>query len=415
VNPNEVQRQMTPKFMSAAEVLAMPPDATRWLWDKTLPSGQSSILVAKPKVGKSTLAANLCLAIARGIPFLGRDTQKAPVAYLSLDATLEETKEIFTDFSMVATDTIFFYSAAVPVQPIPWLMQQIREKGIRFAVVDTLQRFFHFQDANAYAEVNNRMEPLLDAARRQKCHILFLHHAKKGEGDDLDSSIGSQAIRGLCYSFIHLKRLPHSDKRVLRSDQRRGENFDELAIGFGANGWLEIAGTMEEAEIQIAKPLIIKVLDGSEELTESEIRGAIPMRGWIVGRAIRQLDKAGEIEKTGKGKRGSPYRYSTLAGSSGLSVSDALPTRGDARGETVSRPNIQVLGNGVPGLESTNGSQHHEISKEVSRPNITGRESDENGQELFGIKSGTRIQESSKRGVTTADVVRIFPGARVTQ
>ncbi len=59
MNPREVDRQLNPnRFLTAAEVLALPPDNTRWLWDKTLPAGQSSILVAKPKIGKSTLAAN---------------------------------------------------------------------------------------------------------------------------------------------------------------------------------------------------------------------------------------------------------------------------------------------------------------------------------------------------------------------
>ena len=80
---------------------------------------------------------------------------------------------------------------------------------------------------------------------------MFLHHAKKDAGDDLDSAIGSTAIRGLAYSYLHMKRLPTSERRILRSDQRGGKNVSEMAIGFDRSaGWLEIQCTMEEAEVE---------------------------------------------------------------------------------------------------------------------------------------------------------------------
>ncbi len=45
-------------------------DRTEWVIDKMLPQGTASLLVAKPKVGKSCLAVQASLAVARGIPFL---------------------------------------------------------------------------------------------------------------------------------------------------------------------------------------------------------------------------------------------------------------------------------------------------------------------------------------------------------
>ncbi len=45
-------------------------DRTEWVVDKMLPQGTASLLVAKPKVGKSCLAVQASLAVARGIPFL---------------------------------------------------------------------------------------------------------------------------------------------------------------------------------------------------------------------------------------------------------------------------------------------------------------------------------------------------------
>ncbi len=45
-------------------------DRTEWVIDKMLPQGTASLLVAKPKVGKSCLAVQAALAVARGLPFL---------------------------------------------------------------------------------------------------------------------------------------------------------------------------------------------------------------------------------------------------------------------------------------------------------------------------------------------------------
>ena len=43
------------------------------------------ILGGSPKVGKSWLALQLCLAVCTGTPFLGRKTQQGEVLYLALE------------------------------------------------------------------------------------------------------------------------------------------------------------------------------------------------------------------------------------------------------------------------------------------------------------------------------------------
>src|SRR5262249_20767402 len=66
-----------PESLTAADFLEQTPeDPDRWLWEDCLTRGSSSMLVAKPKVGKSTFAAALALAISRGHPFLNRGVQK---------------------------------------------------------------------------------------------------------------------------------------------------------------------------------------------------------------------------------------------------------------------------------------------------------------------------------------------------
>ena len=210
--------------MSMKELLHLPPDPTRWLWDQTLPAAGASVLVSKPKIGKSTFAANLALAIARGLPFLGRNTQQSPVAYLSLDASLPEMIEAFRPFGPRETDPIFIHAGAAPKEAVADIMQWVKANKARFIIVDIMQRLFRFQNVNDYSEVSNGLEPLTEAAREQNCHVMFLHHAKKDVGDDLDSAIGSTAIRRLAYSYLHLKTAcrfgaAHSSKRPARRQE----------------------------------------------------------------------------------------------------------------------------------------------------------------------------------------------------
>ena len=303
------QQKLWPELLTAKELLALPPDPTRWIWDEVPPAGGCSLLVAKRKVGKSTLAVCLALSVARGMTFLNRATLPSPVAYLSLDATLPEIAEVFIHFGLQAADSIFLHAGAAPRDSVAWIMHRVKENGVRLVIIDTLQRLFRFQNVNDYSEVTNVMEPLLEQARIQNCHVLLTHHAKKDGQDDLDSAIGSTALRGLAYTYLHMKRLPNSDTRIFRSDQRGGKPFQEYAIGFDKTGFMDLQGTRDDAEIEQAQPLIMEWLAENPEVTERELRGGVPAQPYILGKALRKLYKQGEVDRIGKGKRGDPFRY----------------------------------------------------------------------------------------------------------
>lgn len=250
------QAQLWPEFLTAKDILQAPKDPTRWILDGCLPSAGGSIFVAKPKVGKSTTIADLCISVVRGEPFLGRATQQGPVAYLFLDGPLPEIADTFVTLGLRESDPLYLHAGSAPADSIDWLLFTIRQKGVKLVVIDTLQKLLRFKDINDYSEVTNRMEPLLDAARQGNCHIMMLHHAGKYSVDDLDAAIGSTAIRGLCYSYLFLKRLnPKSDRRIISSDQRGGKRFPETAIGFNRlTQRLEVQGSLEDAEINDAEP-----------------------------------------------------------------------------------------------------------------------------------------------------------------
>jgi len=254
-------------------------------------------------------------------------------------------------------------------------VERIEQYDVRFVVIDTFQKFFKIDNLNDYSEVVKKSTPLLDAAADKNVHLHFLHHAGKGDKGDLDSAIGSTAIRGQVQSYLHIKKLPGSERRIFRSDQRHGEgNFPEVAIGFDRNGWLEIKGTREDAEVQEAKPKVREVLETEHGgLTEREIREAVPIRGIIVSKALREMLNGGEVKRSGNGTRGDAFRY--------LSTPVVKNT-------PYSSP---IYGNGYSGTQIENFPKSLENKGVIQVP----ENRDTNGTQIFKSQtSGTRIEST---------------------
>src|SRR5262249_41897750 len=152
------QAGIWPEFLTAKDILEAPKDPTRWILDGCLPVSGASVVVAKPKVGKSTTVVDLWISVARGEPFLDRQKQQGAVAYLFLDGPLHEIADVFVAAGLRESDPICLHAGSAPRDCIDWLLSTVKEKGVRLVVIDTLQKLLRFENINDYAEVTNRME-----------------------------------------------------------------------------------------------------------------------------------------------------------------------------------------------------------------------------------------------------------------
>ncbi len=96
------------------DLLNEPEDPAQWLVDGLLPESGFSLLVAKPKVGKTTFARNLALHVAQGQNFLGRKTQQGPVIYLALEEKRAEVRKHFRDMGATGAEDIHVHIASAP-------------------------------------------------------------------------------------------------------------------------------------------------------------------------------------------------------------------------------------------------------------------------------------------------------------
>ena len=311
VDPRSAVVTATPhglQLIPICDLLARPRTAVPWVVDGLLPASGASLLAAKPKAGKSTLARSLAVAVAKGMPWLGLETTRGRVLYLSHEDPDDLVQEEFKRLGADGPDLLVHLGPA-PGDAVAQLGKAAEESRPALIVVDTLQRLLRIKDINDYAEVTQKLEPILAIARHTGAHILLIHHSPKGDRDDVaDSALGSTALFGSVDVGLFLVR--KKDRRHLSSLQRRGHDLPPTLIELDPETHWPIAGkTLGELRSDDAEDAIEAVLDGSHPLKEEEIKEAAGIQVGVFRRALRQLVSRGRLTRTGGGKKGNPFLY----------------------------------------------------------------------------------------------------------
>ncbi|MDA8086634.1 MAG: AAA family ATPase [Nitrospiraceae bacterium] len=295
---------------SLSDLLKEPEENVTWLVDGLLPTGGFSIMAAKPKVGKSTVARDLSFSIARGKSFLGRDVAQGPVIYLALEEKRSEVRRHFKDMGASGEEPIFIYSGRVPSDAIEQITAAVREIKPVLVVIDPLFRFTRVKDTSAYAEITAALEPLLLLSRESGTHVLCIHHSSKGNRQGGDSLLGSTAIFGSVDTLILLNR--NDSYRTIQSIQRYGSDLPETVLGFdNAQRTVTIGKSKHEADLDSLKEALLDYLATSgEPLTEAVISEEVEGRTTLKRKALRELVAEGAVARTGKGGKADPFKYS---------------------------------------------------------------------------------------------------------
>jgi len=299
------------RFTTLSELFARSPDeAPDALVEGLLNLGSLAALVAKPKAGKSTLARALALAAATGQDFMGRPTRQGAVWYLALEDKPDEVARHLRLMGATSEEPIRFVFGPTPENAVAQLHDLAAIEKPALIVIDTLQRLARVRDLNDYAAVTLAFDPILQLARLSGACVLVLHHAKKGEGGWAgDNVLGSTAILGSVDTLISLRRTEHG--RFLSTIQRYGEDLAEQVLELDTAGRPDLVGSRADHDLGRAETSVRSFLVGcAEPATETEIReGAKGTRRQIVGNALRALVAAGEVVRTGSGRKGDPFRY----------------------------------------------------------------------------------------------------------
>jgi hypothetical protein len=315
VSGNQPSRSSS-RFVTADELLAEPEEEVEWQVDRLLPAGGTSLLVAKPKAGKSTLGITLSQCTISGSSFLGRAVAKGPVIYLAYEGARRQWRGRIRRAGLSGSDFHFFHGSAEG-DPLADAHAMAVEIGARLIVVDTLWHALRAQDGNAYGDVLLKMEQFIHVANETGAHVVLLHHAKKGEGGlDEDAALGSTALFASVDTQIVLRKVSKEGEEVIFYVSSINRDGDELPksvlVQDPITDLLSISSTKAEADLDRAKTVLLEQLaeDPGSGKTDQDLKAAdLGLRRALMVKARSSLFEAGEIDHSGTGKRGDPKRW----------------------------------------------------------------------------------------------------------
>lgn len=290
-----------------SDFLVQPENELAWLVEGWMPMAGTSTAIAKPKVGKSTFARNLSLAIATGSEFLGRTTEQGAVIYLALEESNRRVREQFRRIGCKGDEPIYVHTGPAPSNLFDELHKAIDVIQPKLVVIDPLFRAIRVQDSSAYAEMTTAFNPILRLAQSTGCHVLVLHHASKMATDATNAALGSTAITGSVDSIFHLNSL--AGERTIEAVLREGDASPKAVLTIDPETErISLSGTVEDRERTEVRDSILEVT-ADAWLPEKEITEAVEGKTTYIRTELRNLVEDGKLTKEGKGGKGDPYHY----------------------------------------------------------------------------------------------------------
>lgn len=307
-DPNDIN------LVGLDELLDRPVVPTRWLVEGLIPEGSVCLLVAKPKVGKTTAARCLAAAVARGEHWLGGECQTGLVWYIALEGRIDDHLSHFRQIGGTKEERarirVYFESSRTD------LLARLRARAERerpaLVIVDTFGRLVGVDDLDDYAQVTRAFDPLIELCRSTNSTLLLLHHASKRTDavDNMDTVLGSTAIAGSVDNLMMMAKLPGF--RTISTRQRIGEDLDEKLVQFDKEtGLVRLGEERGAADLRLITQKLYDVLagNGTEPMSQHTWFEGVDARKQLKIRATRNLVTDGSVIRSGKGSRGSPYQY----------------------------------------------------------------------------------------------------------
>ena len=191
------------------------------------------ILSGSPKVGKSWLALELCLSVAKGEKFLDSSTRQGSALYFCLEDSYQRIQLRLYELTDEPSDKLFFSLKADTIDN--GLEEQIAKfksehDDLNLVVIDTLQMVRNELDSS-YGSDYAELLPLKSLAEQLNISIVLVHHIRKAaDSDPFNMISGSTGLNGCVDGlFVLLKSKRASGQAVLHCTGRDIEDR-ELSI-----------------------------------------------------------------------------------------------------------------------------------------------------------------------------------------
>ena len=199
------------------------------------------ILAGAPKVGKSWLALDIALSIAKGEKVLGRETKKGTALYLCLEDSYTRIQNRLFELTSEPSESLHFAIMAGTLGGV--LEKQIetfksQHMDLKIIIIDTLQKIRSGDEAS-YASDYKELSVMKNLAEKLKLAILLVHHTRKcRDSDPFNMISGTTGISGCVDgSMVMIEQQRGSGEVVLHCVGRDIENL-ELHLKRESSRWI---------------------------------------------------------------------------------------------------------------------------------------------------------------------------------
>jgi len=255
-------KQYTPQ-----DLLDLPHEPSQWIVDGLLRTNRKrvSLLLGSPEAGKSTLARQLTVAVARGQNFLGRQTHQGRVLYWQSEEDIADAKEDFADAGMRPDDPVLIlHSHDNEDHCVELNKALVQYPDTRLVVIETLDDFLKTQDIsdnNEGREAFARFDTEVISKHRSHCAFLVLHWLKKSDtqssqrGLNLHKILGGTVIAGKTDAKIYMRQASDEDqRRIIQISVRKGLPLEPTYLIFDPEtNSSELGATVASEKSDVAK------------------------------------------------------------------------------------------------------------------------------------------------------------------
>ena len=157
------------------------------------------ILAGAPKVGKSWLALDMCLSIAKGEKVLSQETTQGTALYLCLEDSFQRIQNRLYELTDEPVENLHFVILSDTIgKGLEEQIEQFKSEhsDLKVVFIDTLQMIRSETDSN-YGSDYKELSILKSLADKLEAAIVVVHHTRKcSDSDPFNMISGSTGISG---------------------------------------------------------------------------------------------------------------------------------------------------------------------------------------------------------------------------
>jgi hypothetical protein len=284
-----------------------------WVWDRFIPQGSLVVLSSFMKVGKTELAYEFAMEVARGNPFLSYRTRKGRVLILAVEEHERDATHRLRGLGLKATDMMRLWPRPLdpPLDMLPKVQRYIVAHKVKLVILDTLSSFWQPDSENSNTDIHKWIAPLREMARETGAAVLLIHHDRKGGGQYGEQVRGGGDLLAQVDQALLLSRGQNLTKtqRLLTTLGRYRETPKALLLDWTGNPPRYVslgAPTTTNVEQRMARVLSVLSEGAKAEDTLTEQTGLGPKPLKVV---LRRLLAKKQVTVTGRGVKSDPRMW----------------------------------------------------------------------------------------------------------